>query len=50
MGFSQAVTWSMLARWAVEPGLPDATAQRAQVNVLQLLLESARSYDERQAS
>lgn len=31
------------------PGLPDTKAQRAQVNVMQLLLDSARAFDERQA-
>jgi hypothetical protein len=31
------------------PGLPETQAQRAQVNVMQLLLESARAFDERQA-
>ncbi|MDF1836527.1 MAG: DUF4388 domain-containing protein [Planctomycetota bacterium] len=31
------------------PGLPETKAQRAQVNVMQLLLDSARAFDERQA-
>ncbi len=30
------------------PGLPETQAQRAQVNVMQLLLDSARAFDERQ--
>ncbi|MCP5021287.1 MAG: DUF4388 domain-containing protein [bacterium] len=30
------------------PGLPDTQAQRAKVNVMQLLLDSARAFDERQ--
>ncbi|MEZ6005105.1 MAG: DUF4388 domain-containing protein [Planctomycetota bacterium] len=34
------------AQFRFVPGLPEATAQRAKVNVLGLLLESARNYDE----
>ncbi len=48
--FDRLFTHRKQAHFRFEPGLPDTTAQRAQVNVLQLLLESARAYDERQAS
>ncbi|MCA9002100.1 MAG: DUF4388 domain-containing protein [Planctomycetes bacterium] len=37
------------AQFCFEPGLPETEAPRAQVNVMQLLLDSARAYDERQA-
>ncbi len=37
------------AQFRFVPGLPDTKAQRAQVNVMQLLLDSARAFDERQA-
>ncbi|HPF14673.1 MAG: DUF4388 domain-containing protein [Planctomycetes bacterium] len=47
--FDRLFTYRREAHFRFEPGLPDTTAQRAHVNVLHLLLESARSYDERQA-
>ncbi len=37
------------AQFHFVPGLPETNAQRAQVNVMQLLLDSARAFDERQA-
>jgi hypothetical protein len=38
------------AQFCFVPGLPETEAPRAQVNVMQLLLDSARAFDERQAS
>ncbi len=44
--FDRLFTYRKQAHFRFEPGLPDTTAHRARVNVLQLLLESARTYDE----
>ena len=44
--FDRLFAYRKQASFRFEPGLPQTTAHRAQVNVLQLLLESARTYDE----
>ncbi len=48
--FDRLFTYRKQAHFRFEPGLPDTTAHRARVNVLQLLLESARAYDETEQS